>query len=489
MDQFHIYKDIQARTNGEIYIGVVGPVRTGKSTFIRRFMEQIGLDQLPKKEQKEIIDQLPVSGSGKMVTTVEPKFVPKQGVDLKLDGEIPVKIKLIDCVGFLISGVEGHQEDGTQRMIKTPWFEQEIPFEQGAALGTEKVIHDHATFGLMITSDGSFGEFEQEQYEDAEEKTVEELKKAGKPFLILVNSIKPYGNDAKKICSALKEKYQVQTLAVNCEQLRKEDILRILEHMLYEFPVVKMDFFIPKWLEMLPVEHPIKQHMIQYAKARVEQLTTIRHVKPQTINQTDEYIDMIYLDQIDLSTGNICLRIQVNDVFYYEMLSELTGALIHNEYDLIQMIKEMSLSRQEYQKVKTAMESVRGKGYGVVMPERKEIYLEEPEIIRQGNKFGILMRAVSPSIHMIKANIETEIAPIVGSEQQAEDLIHYIEETKNSEEGIWATNIFGKSIEQLVEEGIQNKIHTIGEESQQKLQTSMEKIVNDSKGGMVCIII
>lgn len=489
MDQFHIYKDIQARTNGEIYIGVVGPVRTGKSTFIRRFMEQIGLDKLSQKEQKEIIDQLPISGSGRMITTVEPKFVPKHGVDITLEDDIAVKIKLIDCVGFLISGVDGSTEDGTERMIKTPWFEQEIPFSRGASVGTQKVIHDHATLGLMITTDGSFGEFQRSQYEDAEEKTVEELKKAGKPFLIIVNSMKPYSNDAKQLCQSLKEKYQVQTLAVNCEQLKKEDILRILEHVLYEFPVVQMEFSIPKWLEMLPIEHPIKKHIIEYARLRMEQLTAIRHVKPQTVQISDEYIDMVYLEQIDLATGSILLRIQIKDIFYYEMLSELTGLCIENEYELIQMIKELSEHRQEYQKVRTAMESVRRSGYGVVMPERDEIQMEEPEIIRQGNKFGILMRTVSPSIHMIKANIETEIAPIVGSERQAEDLIHYIEETKKSDEGIWATNIFGKSIEQLVEEGMQNKIHTIGEESQQKLQSSMEKIVNDSKGGMVCIII
>lgn len=489
MDQFHIYKDIQARTNGEIYIGVVGPVRTGKSTFIRRFMEQIGLEQLPEKEQKEITDQLPISGSGKIITTVEPKFVPKHGVELKLDDEIPAIIKLIDCVGFLIPGAEGNLENGNERMIKTPWFEKEIPFAEGATIGTQKVIHDHATFGLMITSDGSFGEFQRDQFVDAELKTIQELKKAGKPFMILVNSKKPYGNEAKNLASALSDKFQVQALPVNCEQLKRDDILRILEHMLYEFPVAEMDFSIPKWLELLPTDNEIKMHMIEYAMEMMKTMPTIRHIKPQNVQKCDDYIETVYLDQVDLSTGKICLRIQVNDIFYYEMLSDLTGVKIKNEYDLIQMIQQLSDMRQEYEKVKTAMESVRGKGYGVVMPERDEIKMDDPEIIRQGNKFGILMRAVSPSIHMIRANIETEIAPIVGSESQAQDLIQYIDETKNSEKGIWETNIFGKSIEQLVEEGIQNKIRTIGDESQQKLQDSMEKIVNDSKGGMVCIII
>ena len=341
----------------------------------------------------------------------------------------------------------------------------------------------------MITSDGSFGEFSRNQFEDAELKTIQELKKAGKPFMILVNSKKPHGNDAKAIAASLKEKYQVQALTLNCEQLKKDDILKILENMLYEFPVAEMDFSIPKWLELLPAENEIKTHMIEYAREMMKTLPTLRHIKPQSVQKSDDYIENVYLDQIDLSTGKICFRIQVNDLFYYEMLSDLTGIRIKNEYDLIQTIHKLSDMRQEYEKVKTAMESVRGKGYGVVMPERKEIQMEEPEIIRQGNKYGILMRAVSPSIHMIRANIETEIAPIVGSESQAQDLIDYIDETKNSEKGIWETNIFGKSIEQLVEEGIQNKIRLIGDESQQKLQDSMEKIVNDSKGGMVCIII
>lgn len=489
MDQFHIYKDIQARTNGEIYIGVVGPVRTGKSTFIRRFMEQIGLEQLSEKEQKEIIDQLPVSGSGRIITTVEPKFVPKKGVELELEKEIPAKIKLIDCVGFLISGAEGNMEDGRERMIRTPWFEQEIPFAQGASIGTQKVIHDHATFGLMITGDGSFGDFDRTHYMEAEDKTVQELRKAGKPFMILLNCRKPYSYEAKEIVRTLKEKYQVETLAVNCEQLKRDDILRILEEMLYEFPVTEVDFHIPKWLETLSFDHEIMKKVLAYSAEIMKRLTTLRNVKSQNIQWNDDCIESVFLDQADLSTGKVCLRIQVNESFYYEMLSEITGIPIKNEYDLLQNIQELSEMRQEYEKVGAAMESVRGKGYGVVMPDRDEIHMEEAEIIHQGNKFGILLRAVSPSIHMIRANIETEIAPIVGSESQAQDLIRYIEETKNSEQGIWETNIFGKSIEQLVEEGIENKIRTIGEESQQKLQSSMEKIVNDSKGGMVCIII
>lgn len=489
MDQFRIYKDIQARTNGEIYIGVVGPVRTGKSTFIRRFMEQIGLEQLDEREQKEIIDQLPVSGSGKIITTVEPKFVPKKGVELELEKDIPAKVKLIDCVGFLIPGVEGNMENGKERMIRTPWFEHEIPFAEGASIGTRKVIHDHATFGLMITSDGSFGEFDRGHYMEAEEQTVRELSQAGKPFIILLNCRKPYSYEAKEIAGTLKEKYQTEVLPVNCEQLKKEDILRILEHMLYEFPVAEVDFTIPKWLETLPHEHEVKKKIVAYAVEMMKRLTTLRNVRTENIQWKDDCIEAVFLDQADLSTGKVFLRIQVNDVLYYEMLSELTGIAIKNEYELLQNIQQLSEMRREYEKVGLAMESVRGKGYGVVMPEREEIQMEEAKIIRQGNKFGILLRAVSPSVHMIRANIETEIAPIVGSESQAEDLIRYIEETRNSPQGIWETNIFGKSIEQLVEEGIQNKIRTIGEESQQKLQNSMEKIVNDSKGGMVCIII
>ena len=489
MDSFHIYKDIQARTNGEIYIGVVGPVRTGKSTFIRRFMELIGLNQMEEKERKEIRDQLPVSGSGKMVTTVEPKFVPKLGMEIELAQGISAKIKLIDCVGFMIRGAEGDTENGRERMIKTPWFEHEIPFHEGAKIGTQKVIRDHATLGLMITSDGSFGEIPREAYIQAEEKTVAELKGVGKPFLILVNSQKPYHEETRKLTGELEGKYGVRAVSVNCEQLRQDDILRILEGLLYEFPVSQLEFYIPKWAELLPLDHYLKVHILEQARELIGKIHYIRDVSRESVGLKSEYISQTALSNVDLATGVVSLRMDLDERYYYEMLSDMSGVSIQGEYDLVHMVKELSKMKDEYVKVQSAMESVRGKGYGVVMPELDEITLEDPVLIKQGNKFGVQMKAQSPSIHMIRANIETEIAPIVGSEDQARDLIHYISEARSGEEGIWKTNIFGKSIEQLISDGIQTKIAQISDESQQKLQDSMQKIVNDSKGGMVCIII
>lgn len=489
MDQFQIYKDIQARTNGEIYIGVVGPVRTGKSTFIRRFMEVISLPQLSEYEQKELRDQLPVSGSGKTITTVEPKFIPKQGMNLALTKDVDIKMKLIDCVGFLIPDVEGSTEQGNLRMIKTPWAEQEIPFAEGAEIGTKKVIQDHATVGLLITTDGSIGEFSRENYIQAERDLIQLLKKEEKPFLIILNTTKPYSAETKKLIAQMEEDYDAFVMALNCDQLRQEDIVRILENILYEFPVSEIRFQIPKWSEMLSTDHPIKQQLLSAASHIMEHIRTLHDVKKENYQISDTCIQRVRMEETNLSNGSVGLEMDMDETYYYETLSEMTGTEIKSEYDLIRLLKDLSQNKEAYKKVENAVHAVQGKGYGIVMPNRDEIQLEEPELIRQGNKYGVLIRAHSPSIHMIRANIETEIAPIVGSEEQARDLITYIDETKNSENGIWETNIFGKSIEQLVGDGIQNKVNLISDASQQKLQDTMQKIVNDSKGGMVCIII
>lgn len=489
MDQFQIYKDIQARTNGEIYIGVVGPVRTGKSTFIRRFMEVISLPQLSEYEQKELRDQLPISGSGKTITTVEPKFIPKKGMNISLTKDVDIKMKLIDCVGFLIPDVEGSTEQGSQRMIKTPWAEQEIPFAEGAEIGTKKVIQDHATIGLLVTTDGSIGDFPRENYLQAEREVIRLLQKEGKPFLIILNTKKPYSAETKKLMNQMEEEYGTFVMALNCDQLRQEDIIQILENALYEFPVSEIRFQIPKWSEMLSLEHPLKQQLLSAAKSIMERIHTIHDVKKENYQLLDGCLQRVIIEEANLASGSVNLQMDMDETYYYNTLSELTGADIKSEYDLIHLLKDLSKNKDAYTKVENAVRAVQGKGYGIVMPNRDEIQLEEPELIRQGNKYGVLIKAHSPSIHMIRANIETEIAPIVGSEEQARDLIEYIDEAKNSENGIWETNIFGKSIEQLVGDGIQNKVNMISDASQQKLQDTMQKIVNDSKGGMVCIII
>ena len=489
MDTYNIYKDIQARTNGEIYIGVVGPVRTGKSTFVRRFMELAVLPNMEENQRKEVRDQLPLSGSGKLITTVEPKFIPKEAARIQIGEEIDAKIRLIDCVGFMVPDAGGNMEDGKERMVKTPWFGYEIPFHQAAETGTRKVIEEHSSIGIVLTCDGSFGDIPRENFIESEEKTIAELKKAGKPFLVLINSQKPYKEETLNLIEELRKKYEVSVLSVNCEQLRKDDVSRILEKILYEFPIVQMEFYIPKWVEMLPFDHYLKERLLLEIKALMGKTRYVKDISREPFLLDCEYVRKMTPEKIDLSTGKVRIRVDMDEVWYYTILSEMTGVEISDEYELIHTMQELAKMKEEYVKVQGAISSVRGKGYGVVTPDQSEIKLEEPVVIKQGSKYGVKIKSVSPSIHMIRANIETEIAPIVGSEEQAKDLISYIKGSEERKESIWQTNIFGKSIEELVEDGIHTKLVQIGEESQVKLQDTMQKIVNDSKGGMVCIII
>ena len=490
MEVFDVYKDIQARTNGEIYLGVVGPVRTGKSTFIKRFMDLLVLPKMEDEHDRERTrDELPQSASGKTIMTTEPKFVPKEAAEIRLMDDVTVKIRLIDCVGYMVKGVAGHMENEEERQVKTPWFDYEIPFTKAASIGTQKVIHDHATIGIVITTDGTICDLKREDYLEAEDKTIRELQSIGKPFVVLVNSQKPYAQTAKEVTDRIKEKYGVTAMAINCEQLREEDVHRIMEQVLFEFPISEVEFYIPKWVEMLSREHKIKADLLLHIKDMMKGFSIIKDAVRGIERPDSIYIKEMKVDDVELDTGCVKVRIQVADNYYYEMLSELTGTSIEGEYELIRTMKEMAALRKEYESVKDAMESVKMKGYGVVSPRKEEIQLEEPVIIKQGNKYGVKIHSEAPSIHMIRANIETEIAPIVGSEQQANDLVNYIKDASATEEGVWGTNIFGKSIEELVTDGMRNKIVAINDESQSKLQDTMQKIVNDSNGGMVCIII
>ena len=490
MNTFDLYKDIETRTGGEIYIGIVGPVRTGKSTFIKRFMDILVLPNMKDEHAKvRTRDELPQSASGKTIMTTEPKFVPKEAAEIRLSDDVSAKIRLIDCVGYMVEGAAGHIENDEERQVKTRWFDYEIPFTKAAGIGTRKVIHNHSTIGIVVTTDGSIGDIPRENYRPAEERTIQELKSIGKPFIVLVNTIKPYGDEAKRVAKEIEDTYQVTAMPVNCEQLREEDIHRIMEQVLFSFPVSEIRFFIPKWVEMLPRDHKIKTDMLNYVKQILMEINEIRDVQDVVKTPDSLYITEAKTGNISMDTGCVSVEIKVDDAYYYEMLSELTGTKISGEYDLIGTMKRLSALQREYESVKDAMDAVKMKGYGVVSPGRDEIHLDEPVLIKQGNKFGVKIHSEAPSIHMIRANIETEIAPIVGSEQQAQDLIKYIGEAAESRDGVWGTNIFGKSIEELVMDGMKNKITMINDESQVKLQDTMQKIVNDSNGGMVCIII
>lgn len=486
---YDLYKEIKERCKGEIYIGVLGPVRTGKSTFIGRFMDEIVLPLMTDPAAKaRALDELPQSAGGKTITTTEPKFIPNEAAEIAMDGDVKVKVRLIDCVGYMVDGAAGHMEGEDERMVKTPWFDDPIPFTQAAEIGTDKVMNDHSTIGLVVTTDGSIGELPRDAYVDAEKKTIRALKETGKPFLVLVNCRRPYSEEAKSLAAKISKEEGVTALTVNCEQLRKEDILRILEQVLYEFPISSMEFYCPRWVDMLPMDNPMRQELIGQVREAMEQSSKIRDVTEKPVSMESGYVKKCRMDQVGLADGIVKYNVEPKEEYYYEMLSEMVGEQVRDPYQLMEKLKGYSSMKQEYDKVLNALDSVRAQGYGVVVPEKEEITLEQPEIIHQGNKFGVKIKAVSPSIHMIRTNIETEISPIVGTKEQAEDLIQFITGSESSD-GMWDTNIFGKSVGQMVNDGIQAKIAGIGPESQEKLQDCMQKIVNDSNGGMVCIII
>lgn len=491
MDNFHVYKDMEARTKGEIYIGVVGPVRTGKSTFIKRFMELLVLPSMEDANSRNLSrDELPQSAAGKTVMTTEPKFIPKEAAQIQVGDGISVKIRLIDCVGFMVEGAAGHIENDAERMVKTPWFDTEIPFTKAAEIGTRKVITDHSTIGVVVTCDGSFGDLKRPSYIDAEKTAIEELKALHKPFIVLLNSTRPFSDETVSLAHSMEEEYGVSVMPVNCEQLKKEDIYHILEKVLKEFPVVRLDFAIPKWLEILPSTHPVKAQVIEAARQVLGRVDQMKDAADGTEGIQTDSMEEIRVEQLNMADGCVSMRVVMADNCYYEILSDVTGLPIGGEYQLMQTLAQLAKLQKEYQKVQDAVSQVRLKGYGAVTPERSEILLDEPQVIRHGNKYGVKIKAEAPSIHMIKAQIQTEIAPIVGSEQQAQDLIAYIKESaRENPEGIWDANIFGKSIEQIVEDGIDSKISQLTDESQMKLQDTMQKIINDSNGGMICIII
>lgn len=489
MEAFDVYKDINARTGGEVYIGVVGPVRCGKSTFIKRFMDLLVLPNIKDEaSKKRAIDEMPQSAAGKTIMTTEPKFIPKDAADIAINDDISLKVRLIDCVGFMVDGANGHMENDSERMIKTPWFDYDIPFTKAATIGTQKVITDHSTIGMVITTDGSFGDLKRESYIEPEKRTVDEMKKLGKPFIIILNSATPNSLETIKLAQNMEENYKNTVVPLNCDQLKAADIIDILGKLLLEFPIEEISFSIPKWVEALDIDNIVKANLIDVAKQILDNVNCVKDV--YNAFPENEFVNRIKIDNINMDIGQANIVIEVGDKYYYNMLSELIGEPIDNEYQFVSILRTLSQKKNEYEDYAQAIASVKGNGYGIVTPAKNDIVLDRPEIIKHGNKYGVKIKAMAPTIHMIKANVTTEIAPIVGSEEQAKDLISYIDEdTKANPDNIWGVNIFGKNLEQLVDEGMRSKTTRLSSESQTKLQDTMEKIVNDSNGGLVCIII
>ena len=486
---FNVYKDIEKRTNGEIYIGVVGPVRTGKSTFIKNFMDVAIVPNIEDdNEVKRTMDELPQSSSGKTIMTTEPKFIPNNAVAIKIGAKADVKVRLIDCVGFMVDGATGHIEDDKERMVKTPWFDYDIPFSKAAEIGTEKVISEHSTIGVVITCDGSFTDIEPEAYNRALDKTVKELMSINKPFIILVNSLDPTSNECQALTAEIAAKYNVSTLAINCLRLNEMDVNNILENILFEFPITEIVYNVPKWLEIMDFENELMKYIVNFSKDVLSKIIKIKDIKKLKLQPDGEYIKGAQMASVELSNGKLVFNYDIDEKYYYDMLTNMTGTKIENQLQLIKMVREMASQRSNYIKVNEAISKVRNTGYGIVTPDKEEIVLENPELIRSGNKYGVKIKATAPSIHFVKANILTEISPIIGSEEQAKDLIDFIN-NKESEDNIWETNIFGKSIGQIVDEGIMTKINNLTEETQSRMQGTIEKITNDQSRGVICIVL
>lgn len=492
MENYDIYKDISERTNGDIYIGVVGPVRTGKSTFIKRFMDLLVIPNIENTYNKERAkDELPQSAAGKTIMTTEPKFVPNEAIDITLDENINFKVRMIDCVGYLIPSAIGHLDGELPRMVSTPWSEDRIPFSEAAEIGTKKVINEHSTIGVVITTDGSITDIPRDDYIEAEQRVVDELKSINKPFVILLNTLKPYSNETEILKLEIAEKYEVPVIPVNCAQLKTEDINAILEKILYEFPVKEIKINFPKWIETLHIEHWLKQSMIKAVKDILKHISKLREIKENVlVLEENEYIKKAYIDKINLGDGSANIEVAVDDNLFYNVLSETTGMDIDSEYQLISTIKVLAEAKKEYDKVKYAMEEVKRKGYGIVTPVLDEMKLDQPEIVKHGSRYGVKIKASAPSIHLIRADIETEVSPIVGTEQQSKELVDYlVQEYESDQSKIWEYNIFGKSLHDLVNDGLQNKLYRMPEEAQMKLQETLQKIINEGSGGLICIIL
>ncbi len=492
MEERNIYKDIARRTGGDIYLGVVGPVRTGKSTFIKKFMDCLVIPNIPDDIRKErATDELPQSSAGRTIMTTEPKFIPEDAVQVKLEGGASFRVRMIDCVGYIVPSALGYIEGEEPRMVKTPWFDEQIPFNMAAEIGTKKVITDHSTIGLVITTDGSISDIDRSEYEEAEERVINELKEINKPFVVLLNCTQPDSREALELAESLSEKYGVQVQTVSCAQLDEDEIKRILARVLFEFPVKEIKVDMPKWVTSLDMEHWLRSSVVGAVRDAAAGAVRIR----ETADIADrirkcEYVTLAETSEADLGTGRARIRVELQPSLFYKVIGEKTGLEIGDEGGLMDALTELSVMKKQLERVREAYNDVNETGYGIVMPSMEELTLEEPEIIRQGGRYGIRLRANAPSVQMMKTTIKTEITPIVGSEQQSEELVSYLmKEFEEDPSKIWESNIFGKSLHELVNEGLHNKLYRMPADARKKVKETVERIINDGCNGLICIIL
>lgn len=492
MEEYNIYNDIAERSQGDVYIGVVGPVRTGKSTFIKKFMDMLVIPNIENTYQAERArDELPQSASGRTIMTTEPKFIPNEAVEISLGDNAHLKVRMIDCVGYIVDSSLGYVEDDEPRMVSTPWFDEPIPFGEAAEIGTRKVITEHSTIGLVVTTDGSITEIDREDYIEAEERVINELKEINKPFIVMLNSVNPLSKDTQRLKDELAAKYGVSVLAVNCEELQPADIHDIIETVLFEFPLKEIDISIPDWIEGLDGEHWLKKNIYGAVMDNIENVSRIRDVRALSDGlDANEFVQRAYIDGMDLGDGMVKLSMELPQSLYFKVLGEMSGFSIDNEKKLMTLMQELAHMKSEYDKVASALNDVVEKGYGIVSPSTEEMTLDEPKIVKQGGRYGVRLKASAPSIHMMRADIETEVSPIVGTEKQSEELVHYLlSEFETDPAKIWQSNIFGKSLYELVNEGLHNKLSRMPDGARMKLRETLQRIINDGSNGLICIIL